>query len=202
MLIERPHKLFRLFYKGAIWRLNTDEKVIYLTFDDGPTPEVTTKVLDILDAYNIKASFFCIGQNVINYPEIYQLLIAKGHTVGNHTHSHLKGFEVSNEEYFANVKEASKYIHSQYFRPPYGRIKRSQLRALQKNYTVVLWDLITRDYNANLSNEYILRNIKRLKRNGSIVVFHDSRKAEKRLLAVLPEAIKYWIQQGYTFKKL
>ncbi|MBN1462262.1 MAG: polysaccharide deacetylase family protein [Paludibacteraceae bacterium] len=202
MLIERPHKLFRLFYKGAIWQINTDEKVIYLTFDDGPTPEVTTKVLDILDAYNIKASFFCIGQNVINYPEIYQLLISKGHTVGNHTHSHLKGFEVSNEEYFANVKEASKYIHSQYFRPPYGRIKRSQLRALQKDYTVVLWDLITRDYNANLSNEYILRNIKRLKRNGSIVVFHDSKKAEKRLLAVLPEAIKYWIQQGYTFKKL
>lgn len=202
MLIERPLKLLQLFYKGAVWRVKTDEKVIYLTFDDGPTPEVTTKVLDILEAYNIKASFFCIGQNVINYPEIYQSIISKGHTVGNHTHSHLKGLETSNEEYLSNVKEASKYIDSQYFRPPYGRIKRSQLRALQKDYTVVLWDLITRDYNANLSSKYILQNIKRLKRNGSIVVFHDSKKAEKRLLAVLPEAIKYWIQQGYTFKKL
>lgn len=199
MFVERPLISLRAFYRGAVWRINKDEKVIYLTFDDGPTPEITPKVLDILDKYGIKASFFCIGQNVIDYPEIFNDIRARGHVVGNHTHNHLKGFLCNNNDYFVNIEEAAKHIDSTLFRPPYGRIKPSQLKQLCKNYTVVLWDLITRDYNPKLSPEFILKSIKKMSRNGSVVVFHDSVKAEKNLFAVLPKAIEFWQQEGYKF---
>lgn len=199
MFVERPLISLRAFYRGAVWRINKDKKIIYLTFDDGPIPEITSKVLDILDNYSIKASFFCIGQNVIDYPEVYNDIKARGHVVGNHTHNHLKGFEHNDNDYFANIQVAAKYIDSTLFRPPYGRIKPTQLRELCKSYTVVLWDLITRDYNPKLSPEFILRNIKKMSRNGSIVVFHDSIKAQKNLFAVLPKAIEFWQEEGYEF---
>jgi len=199
MFVERPLKSLRAFYRGAVWRINKDKKIIYLTFDDGPIPEVTPKVLDMLDCYGVKASFFCIGQNVVYNPEVFKDITARGHVVGNHTHNHLKGFECKNKDYFANVHEAAKLIDSTLFRPPYGRIKPTQLRVLCKEYTVVLWDLITRDYNPKLSPEFILKNIKRMTRNGSVIVFHDSVKAEKNLFAVLPKAIEFWQQEGYEF---
>lgn len=202
MLAERPLKSLRAFYRGAVWRIRKEKKTIYITFDDGPTPEVTEKVLDILDKYKVKASFFCIGQNVLKYPEIYNDIISKGHTVGNHTHNHLKGFECNDEEYIANVKEASKYIDSKLFRPPYGRIKPKQLKALRKDFKVILWDLLTRDYNSKLSPKYILFNIKLLSREGSVIVFHDSIKAQKNLFAVLPRAIEFWQKKGYKFEIL
>lgn len=202
MLVERPLRLLRAFYKGAIWRIRKEKKTIYLTFDDGPTPDITNRVLDILDSYNIKASFFCIGKNVKNNPSIYTDILSRGHVVGNHTHNHLKGFEWKDEEYIENVAEAAKHIKSKLFRPPYGRIKPSQLKALRKDYKVILWDLVTRDYNPKLSAKYILFNIKLLSRNGSVVVFHDSRKAEKNLFAVLPKAIEFWEEKGYKFSVL
>ena len=199
MFIERPLNYFKAFYKGATWRLNKDKKIIYLTFDDGPVPEVTPKVLDILDSYGIKATFFCVGQNVEKYPLVYKEVLDRGHAVGNHTHNHVKGFACNNADYFANVALAAHFIDSDLFRPPYGRIKPSQLRELKKKYTIVLWDLITRDYNRKLSPEYILINIKSLTRKGSIIVFHDSLKAEKNVLAVLPRAIEFWQKKGYQF---
>jgi len=202
MFVERPLTSLRAFYRGAIWRINKDKKAIYLTFDDGPIPEITPAVLDILDKHNIKATFFCVGQNVVSHPDIYADIISRGHTVGNHTYNHLKGFECKTEDYIANITEAAKYIDSKLFRPPYGRIKPKQLRLLRKQYTVVLWDLITRDYNSLLKPEFIMSNIRKMSRNGSVIVFHDSIKAQKNLFAVLPQAIEFWQQEGYKFEVL
>lgn len=181
------------------WRKNPSSKVIYLTFDDGPVPEVTPRVLDLLDKFNLKATFFCVGENVQKYPELYAELIRRGHKTGNHTFNHMKGFSVSSEEYCANVEKASQYIDSTLFRPPYGQIKRSQRKKLQSQYNIVMWDLITHDYNQKLDKESIFNNVKRYSRNGSIVVFHDSIKAKNNMLYVLPLAIEYWNSQGYSF---
>lgn len=202
MFVERPLSILRFYYSGAIWRIKQREKTIYLTFDDGPIPEVTPLVLDILDKYNIKATFFCVGENVYKHPDVFEEVKRRGHHVGNHTYNHLKGFVTSLENYMDNVQKADEQIHSHLFRPPYGRIKRSQLHALTKKYRVVLWDLVTRDYNKKLSPEFIMKNVRRLSRNGSVVVFHDSLKAEKNMLAVLPQAIEYWQSKGYQFDTL
>ncbi|MDR1678246.1 MAG: polysaccharide deacetylase family protein [Prevotellaceae bacterium] len=202
MWIERLPISFRLYYKGAIWRIKEDEKVIYLTFDDGPVPEITLAVLDILDKYGIKATFFCVGENVVKYPEVYAEILRRGHRTGNHTFNHLKGFGCTAKSYIANVAKAAEIIDSNLFRPPYGRITRKQLRLLGCRYKVVLWDLITRDYNRLLSPEFIMKKIRKLSRNGSVVVFHDSEKAKKNLFAVLPQAIEFWQKEGYRFEKL
>jgi peptidoglycan/xylan/chitin deacetylase (PgdA/CDA1 family) len=202
MIIERPLTYLSLFYYGAIWRINKKERAIYLTFDDGPTPEITPAVLDILDKYEVKATFFCIGKNVENHPDIYQEVLRRGHKVGNHTYCHLKGFNSGVSSYLNNVEKTSKVITSNLFRPPYGRIRPSQLRVLSKKYKIILWDLVTRDYNAQLSPEFILKNIYKMSRNGSVVVFHDSVKAQKNLLAVLPEAIEFWQKEGYQLKTI
>ena len=173
--------------------------MIYVTFDDGPEPEVTPLVLEILDKYDLKATFFCVGENVEKHPDIYNEVLKRGHKTGNHTFNHLKGVSVSTDEYVANVEKAAERIDSKLFRPPYGRISYRQKRALQKRYVIVMWDIITQDYNNKLSPNTILRNIKQYSRNGSIVVFHDSLKAEKNMLIVLPLAIEYWKLKGYRF---
>jgi peptidoglycan-N-acetylglucosamine deacetylase len=199
MILERPLDFLRVFYPGATWKVKGKEKTIYLTFDDGPVPEITPLVLDILDKFNIKATFFCVGDNVVKFPEVYAEVLRRGHRVGNHTFNHLKGFEHSTEQYLNNVKKAADVIESNLFRPPYGRIKPKQLRLLCKEYKVILWDLITRDYNPMLTADFIMANIRKLSRNGSIVVFHDSIKSQKNLFAVLPIAIEYWMAEGYEF---
>lgn len=184
------------------WRKNSSEKVVYLTFDDGPVPEVTPLVLDILDGYKIKATFFCVGDNVQKYPEVYKDVLRRGHKTGNHSYNHLKGVSVSAQEYVQNVKKASQFIDSQLFRPPYGRITYKQRKLLRPLYEIVMWDLITYDYNRNLSAEAIFRNVKRHVRNGSIIVFHDSIKAKENVLTVLPQAIEYLRDEGYSFGML
>jgi len=201
MNIQFPD-LLRPFLGKLLWRKNSSEKVIYVTFDDGPVPEVTPRVLDMLDEYNLKATFFCVGENVEKYPELYNDILRRGHKTGNHTYNHLKGISVSTEDYVANVKKAAGLIESRLFRPPYGRINLKQKRALQKEYEIVMWDVITQDYNKNLSPNNILQNIKRYSRNGSLVVFHDSIKAERNMLTVLPRAIEYWNSRGYRFEVL
>ena len=198
MNVQFP-RVLRPFMGKLIWRKDPSEKVIYLTFDDGPVPEATPQVLDILDKYNIKATFFCVGENVNKYPEVYAEVLNRGHRTGNHTYNHLKGFSVSTQEYVENVEKAAKYIDSTLFRPPYGRILRSQLKLLKPTYEIVMWDLITHDYNRNLSVETILGNVKKYSRNGSIIVFHDSIKAKENVLTVLPLAIEYLKTRGYTF---
>ncbi|MDD4971164.1 MAG: polysaccharide deacetylase family protein [Paludibacter sp.] len=201
MNIQFPD-LLRPFLGKLLWRKNSSEKVIYVTFDDGPVPEVTPRVLDMLDEYNLKATFFCVGENVEKYPELYNDILRRGHKTGNHTYNHLKGVSVSTEDYVANVQKASEIIDSRLFRPPYGRINYKQKKALRKDYEIVMWDVITQDYNTNLTPKNILQNIKRYSRNGSLVVFHDSIKAERNMLTVLPRAIEYWNSKGYRFEVL
>jgi peptidoglycan/xylan/chitin deacetylase (PgdA/CDA1 family) len=191
--------LFRPLLGKLTWRRDPSSKVIYLTFDDGPVPEVTPLVLDLLDKFNLKATFFCVGDNVQKYPELYKEILRRGHKTGNHTFNHLKGFNVSTNEYVANVEKASEYIESDLFRPPYGRIKRKQRKILELEYEIIMWDLLTFDYNHKLEKETIFRRVKRQSRNGSIVVFHDSIKAKNNMLSVLPLAIEFWNSHGYTF---
>jgi len=202
MLIEQIPYLFRGVYYGATWRKSRHEKVIYLTFDDGPIPEITPWVLDILDQYQIKATFFCVGENVMRYPEVYQDILSRGHRTGNHTYNHLRGFFKETRCYLDNVEKASQYIDSDLFRPPHGEMRRAQLKVLRKKYQVIQWDLITRDYNSKLSEEKVLSIVKRYSRNGSIIVFHDSLKAERNLRYALPKAIEFLIEKGYRFNTL
>jgi len=201
MKVQFPD-LLRPFLGKLLWRKTSSEKVIYVTFDDGPVPEVTPLVLDLLDEYNLKATFFCVGENVVKYPEIYNEVLRRGHKTGNHTFNHLKGVSVSKEEYVANVQKAAENIDSKLFRPPYGRINYQQKKALREKYDIVMWDLLTQDYNKNLTPKTIMQNIKRFSRNGSLVVFHDSIKAERNMLTVLPLAIEYWNSKGYRFEVL
>ncbi len=187
--------------KSLIFRMDKREKSIYLTFDDGPTPEVTPLVLDILDNYQCKATFFCVGENVVKYPHLFEEIKKRGHSAGNHTFNHLSGFSTFTKKYVENVKEAEKVIDSKWFRPPYGRIRPSQIKALKKDYQLVMWDLITYDYDKKIQPERIIREIEKKTRNGAIIVFHDSKKAKKNVLSALPKALEFWISEGYSFKR-
>lgn len=202
MFIEQLPNWVRRLYPGVKWREDAASKVIYLTFDDGPIPEVTPWVLDVLDRYEIKATFFCVGDNVRKHPEVYQEVLRRGHRVGNHTFNHLRGFEIGCSRYVENVHKASEWIESDLFRPPHGQLRYAQLDALLPEYRIVQWDVISRDYNGKLKPEKVLNIVKRYARNGSIVVFHDSIKAEKNMKFALPKALDYWIKQGFTFRTL
>lgn len=198
-MISRFPDVLRPFFGKLLWRKDPSSKVIYLTFDDGPVPEVTPKVLDLLDKYQVKATFFSVGENVEKYPGLYADILNRGHRTGNHTFNHIKGYSVSDSDYLENVKKASKLIQSQLFRPPYGRITRSQISLLQSQYQIVMWDLLTHDYNPRILPQTILRKIIRLSRNGSVIVFHDSLKAKENVLNVLPFAIEYLQKEGFRF---
>jgi len=202
MLIEQLPVWIRFFFKGVIWRKNPKKKTLYLTFDDGPIPGVTPWVLDILDKYKVKATFFCVGENVMKYPEIYQEILKRGHRTGNHTFNHKRGFLNDTKGYLANVEKAAEYIDSNLFRPPHGDLRLSQLRILRKKYEIVQWDVISRDYNQDLSGEKVLDIVKKFSRNGSIIVFHDSIKAEERMRFAMPKALEYFLGVGYNFEKL
>lgn len=200
MLIEQPPLLYRLLFPEAIWRISKQEsRVVYLTFDDGPIPEVTPWVLDVLDQYGIKATFFLVGDNVRRHPELLDEIKRRGHSYGNHTMHHLQGMKVHSRRYLRDITEANELICSPLFRPPHGLIRWSQAKAIKERYNLVMYDLVTRDYSRKLGPEQVLNNIKRYTRNGSIIVFHDSLKAERNLRAVLPAAIEWLKQQGYTF---
>lgn len=201
MFIEQPPFFYRLLFPGGIWRMpSKDEKVIYLTFDDGPIPEITPWVLDLLDQYDIKATFFCVGDNVKKYPETYQQVLDRGHDVGNHTFNHLQGIKTKTNLYLDNVDKADSLIHSKLFRPPHGHIRFPQISALRKKYNIILWDVVTRDYSKRLQPQDVLNNVKNYVRNGSIVIFHDSLKAERNMKYALPLAIEWLKEQGYVFK--
>lgn len=190
-------RFLRPLFGNVLWRVKTSSKVIYLTFDDGPVPEVTPQVLQILDLYNWKATFFCVGENVSKYPELFEEIKARGHVVANHSFNHLKGYEYSTEDYLSNIHKADELIKSTLFRPPYGRISFRQLKALKKKFTIVMWDVITHDYSKEYNQNKILALLKKYLRPGSIVVFHDSIKAEKNVLDTLGPAIQFWEENGY-----
>ena len=207
-LVKTPFWL-RWIYPSLIWRKKQSEKVLYLTFDDGPIPVVTPFVLETLKKFQAKATFFCIGDNVQKHPEIYRQLITEGHSVGNHTYNHLKGWATDDKRYLENVNKCGELVHSNLFRPPYGRGKKTQYKRLSKGlppvnhpYTIVMWDVLSGDFDQNISGEKCLSNVLSNSTNGSIVVFHDSLKAFDRLQYALPRALEFWHEKGYAFKQL
>ncbi len=221
-LVKTPWWL-RAIYPQLIWRMPTQEKIIYLTFDDGPHATATPFVLDILAHYNAKASFFCIGKNVLEHPAIYERILKEGHAVGNHTQHHANGWKVSNHQYFSEIDEAAKLIHSPLFRPPYGRIKRSQIKQLigsadtqlsndvstgaqlnmaQSVYKIIMWSVLSGDFDTTLSASACTNNVLKKTGSGSIVVFHDSSKAWDRLSVALPKVLEHFSGMGYRFAAL
>lgn len=199
MFIEQPPLLYRMLFPETVWRIPMKHKAVFLTFDDGPIPEVTPWVLDLLDRYNIKATFFCVGDNVRKYPDTFREVVSRGHSVGNHTMHHLQGSKVKTSRYVADITEAHALIESPLFRPPHGLIRWKQAAAIKDNMRIVMYDLVTRDYSRKLNGEQVLDNVRRLCRNGSIIVFHDSLKAEKNLKYALPRAIEWLKENGYQF---
>lgn len=200
MFIEQPPQIVRWLYPGAWWRMNSDEKAVYLTFDDGPIPEITPWVLDLLDRYGIKATFFMVGDNVRKHPAEFEMVKARGHRIGNHTYNHLRGFECRTDDYIANIEKANEKLRTNLFRPPHGHMRQMQYRKLKEQYHIVMWDLVTRDYSKHLGGKEVLSKVKRYVRNGSIITFHDSLKSEQNLKYALPRSIEWLLQQGYTFK--
>ena len=203
MLIEQPPFFYRLLFPGSVWRINPCEKSVYLTFDDGPIPEITEWVLDLLDQYDVKATFFCVGDNVRKYPEIYANVLQRGHATGNHTFNHIQGIRYWSRNFLSNTEKAAELIKSNLFRPPHGHMRLPQvLRLKKKGYKIIMWDVVTRDYSPHMTGEKVLANVKRYTRKGSIIVFHDSVKSEKNMKWALPRAIEWLKSEGYTFKKI
>ena len=203
MFIEQIPNIVRAFYPTVLWRKDKNKKVIYLTFDDGPTEELTHWILKTLDDFGVKATFFCIGNNAEKLPEIVDEIRQKGHKVGIHGYEHRRGLYKDNNVFFSDIEKSKNIIKSNLFRPPHGNITPSQAKKLKNlGYNVVLWDVITRDYNPCLSEEKVLDIAKKYTRNGSIVVFHDSRKAFKNMKYAFPKAVQYWLDNGYTFETL
>jgi len=190
------------FFKQCEFKIQGEGKTIYLTFDDGPVPEVTPYVLALLEEYDAKATFFCVGDNVNKHPKLFNEIIKKGHKVGNHTFHHIKGWNTKDEEYFANIELANDLIHSNLFRPPYGRITPKQHYHLKKNYRIILWSVISYDYNRLLTPRRVWRNVRNSITNNDIVLFHDSIKAKENMLYALKNTLFFFTARGYKFKSL
>lgn len=202
MFIEQPPAIIRALYPGAIWRMDPDQRAVYLTFDDGPIPQITPWVLHLLNRYSVKATFFLVGDNVRKHPGEFRQVLAAGHRIGNHTFNHIRGFEYNTADYLDNTEKANTLIQSDLFRPPHGHMGMSQYYALRRKYKIVMWDLVTRDYSKHLDGPQVFRKVKQYVRNGSIITFHDSLKAEKNMKYALPRSIEWLLEQGYTFKLL
>jgi peptidoglycan-N-acetylglucosamine deacetylase len=198
--------LVKKLYPQYVWDVPTTNNEVYLTFDDGPHPQITPWVLEQLKVYNAKATFFCIGKNVVQYPETYRQILAEGHTVGNHTHNHLNGWKVPVDDYIANIKEAARYIQSPLFRPPYGRIKRKHVpylnEAMQASAKVIMWDVLSADFDVTISMEQCAANVLKHTQPGSVIVFHDSEKAFKNLEYTLPLVLDDLVKRGMVCKAL
>lgn len=202
IFLIQPSKLIKKFYSKALWRVNTSEKTIYLTFDDGPIPELTEWILDELQKYDAKASFFCVGENILKNKTIFERILNEGHQVGNHTQNHIKGFHSSLKDYLDNTALCEELTRSKLFRAPYGQLRKSQYRALlSQNYKIIFWDVISYDYE-KISPEQCFKNVKKRTKNGSIVLFHDNKKAETNVKYALSQTLKHYSALGYSFKAL
>jgi len=214
MYFIRTPKIIQSIYKNYTWKINTNKKEIYLTFDDGPTPEITEFVLDILKKYNAKATFFCIGKNIEKYPDIFKRIVSESHSVGNHTQNHLNGWKTNNSDYLKSTSECDLVIKKSItnikyqtpntiFRPPYGKIKKSQAKVLlKKDVNIIMWTILSGDFDNNISKEKCLQNVIKNTKSGDIIVFHDSKKAFDRLKYTLPKVLSYFTKKGYTFNNL
>ncbi|MFY7936266.1 MAG: polysaccharide deacetylase family protein [Flavobacterium sp.] len=208
-MIKVP-KIIKLLFFNQVWNIPNTENSIYLTFDDGPTPEITERVLEILDNHHIKATFFCIGDNVRKHSEIVQKIISKQHSVGNHTYSHLKGWKTSTKSYISNTEACEiklnslfKIRNSKLFRPPYGKITPWQSYKLRKlGYKIIMWDVLSKDYDASISAEKCYENVIKNVSSGSIIVFHDSNKAKENVLNSLEKTIETLKNKGFNFEKI
>lgn len=202
--LERPPGWFRWMVNGGEFRLPSADgrRRVYLTFDDGPIPEVTPWVLEQLDRFGAKATFFMVGQNVERNPHLLEEILRRGHRVGNHTLHHVQGAKVATRAYLRDVAAADALIGSPLFRPPHGWLRPRQARSLRKRYRIIMYDLVTRDYSRRLSPAQVLDNVKNLTREGSIIVFHDSLKSWPRLREALPEALDWLRKEGYEFALL
>uniref|UniRef100_UPI003FEE7BB4 polysaccharide deacetylase family protein n=1 Tax=Phocaeicola sp. TaxID=2773926 RepID=UPI003FEE7BB4 len=200
MFIEQPPRIVRWLYPQAIWRMDPSVKAVYLTFDDGPIPEMTPWVLDVLDHYGIKATFFLVGDNVRKHPREFAMIKERGHRLGNHTFNHLRGFEWLTKNYLANTDKANELIQTDLFRPPHGHMRWLQYEMLRRRYRIVMWDLVTRDYSKHLNGRQVFEKVKRYARNGSIITFHDSIKSRENTMYALPRSIEWLMEQGYEFK--
>ena len=205
-----PRLMMRIFSKYT-WRFPSNKKEIFLTFDDGPTPEITEFVLDELKKYNAKATFFCIGKNIKNHPDIFDKIVSEGHSIGNHTQNHLKGWKTNSKKYIDNVLECENVILSEVeksqqfklFRPPYGKIKKNQAKKLlEKKYKIIMWDVLSADFDTTISKEKCLQNVLKNTTKGSIIVFHDSIKAAEKMQYALPIVLKEFSEKGFVFKAI
>jgi len=202
----KTHKLIKKLFSGFVWDITGRAKTVYLTFDDGPIPEATPWVLDVLREHNIKATFFCIGDNIQKHPDAFQQVISDGHTIGNHTFNHLNGWNTDKETYVSNFEKCEKAIQEKYsgtaklFRPPYGKIKNAQAKIVrQQGYKIIMWDVLSADFDQSITSQQCLLNVTNNVSNGSIIIFHDSIKASANLRYALPEAIKYLKKNNYEF---
>lgn len=202
MYLSKTPRLLQNILRSYTWYIPTAEKVVFLTFDDGPIPEATPWVLDTLRIFDAKATFFCVGDNVRKHPEVFQQILAEGHAVGNHTFNHLKGWKTDTSEYIDNVEKCAEMVESPLFRPPYGALKPSQTKQLKSQYRIVMWDVISGDFDPNISPEQCLQNVLENIQPGSIVLFHDSLKAEKRMRFALPRVLEKMAAEGWRFEKL
>jgi len=195
-------KLITRLLPQLIWKIPNNENKVFLTFDDGPIPDVTEWVLDLLSEYNAKATFFCVGENVEKHPHIYSRIIDEGHAVGSHTYNHLNCWKTDNKTYISNIVKAESFIDSSLFRPPHGKLRWISMSKLLKQYNVVMWDVLTQDYDSNLNPEEIFLNVKNHVESGSIIVFHDSLKSIKNLKTALPKSLDYLKSKGFILDKI
>lgn len=202
MYLVQPYVLKSIQTRHLIWRIPEKEKVVYLTFDDGPIPELTPFVLDTLKKYKAKATFFCVGDNVKKHSKYFQNIVEEGHAIGNHTHNHLDGWKNKFPKYLENINAGDKFIQSRFFRPPYGHITPSQIQKLKKQYYIVLWSVLSGDFDTNTTPARCLRNVMRYTKSGSIVVFHENKKALPRLKYALPRFLESFTNAGFRFEAL
>ena len=202
MYLVKTPRLIQNLFPNFKWSIPVEEKKVYLTFDDGPIPEVTPWVLDLLKEYNFKATFFCVGENALKHPEVLNRIIDEGHTIGNHTFNHLNGWNTENIKYFHNIRNCAHLINSKLFRPPYGRIKPKQAQFIQRHYDIIMWTLLSGDFDPLLSKEMCLENVVSNIHPGSIIVFHDSLKAFEKLKYVLPKTLENLKLLGFTSDKI
>jgi peptidoglycan-N-acetylglucosamine deacetylase len=201
-LVSTPGLLRKCFSKDLIWDVDTEHKSVFLTFDDGPDPQTTPVILEILDKFKARATFFCLGKNVEQHPSLFDSLKKSGHTTGNHTFSHLNGWKSHTKDYLSDIERSDSIIASPFFRPPYGRMKPSQIKILRKKYLIVMWSILSGDFDMNTSPEKCLQNSLHLIKPGSVIVFHDSQKAIQKVTIVLPEFIKRISDLGFSFDPL
>lgn len=209
MIYKTPRILTKI-YPSLCWEMPTEEKKIYLTFDDGPIPEITENVLEILEKFQALATFFCIGDNVEKHPEVFKKIVARNHQIGNHTFNHLNGWKTNNETYLENIKKCNESLEKlvdfsgkkRLFRPPYGRIGRQQIKTLLPDYKIVMWSVLSMDYDKNIAPKQCTKKTIEHTKNGSIVVFHDSLKAAKNMLYALPILLETFTEKGFIFEKI